>query len=180
MIYFVLTQNGSLSCGNGDKVIDVEDLSVDHAGFLICSQCLLGEAVRYDGCSQTSEKLLNFAVINNLLLIGVCPEVLGGLHIPRTPCEITSVQPLIVSDRNGKDQTNAFLIGAEKVLDLFSKLPQSLPITFVLKECSPSCGVNLRYDGTFSGRKVSGQGVLIQLFKSRRIPIKVWSSIEFD
>lgn len=36
----------------------------------------------------------------------------------------------------------------------------------LLKINSPSCGSKLIYDGTFTGRKVSGQGVCAELLRS--------------
>ena len=46
----------------------------------------------------------------------------------------------------------------------------------MLKASSPSCGNLLTYDGTFSGVKVSGEGVTAALLK--RNGVQVFSEIE--
>ncbi|MNL84148.1 hypothetical protein D3C87_2120180 [compost metagenome] len=46
----------------------------------------------------------------------------------------------------------------------------------VLKANSPSCGNLLTYDGTFSGVKVSGEGVTAALLK--RHGVQVFSELE--
>lgn len=37
------------------------------------------------------------------------------------------------------------------------------PDLIILQSRSPSCGVNQIYDGTFTGRKIPGQGVFTEL-----------------
>ncbi|MCY1407410.1 hypothetical protein D9M71_227090 [compost metagenome] len=46
----------------------------------------------------------------------------------------------------------------------------------ILKSGSPSCGNQLTYDGTFSGTKVSGEGVTTALL--RREGVQVFSELE--
>jgi uncharacterized protein YbbK (DUF523 family) len=41
----------------------------------------------------------------------------------------------------------------------------------ILKEGSPSCGVSMIYDGTFSCTKISGKGVAAKLFVDNNIKI---------
>ena len=48
---------------------------------IMVSACLLGENCKYDGGNNRSEKLLR--VLSGHTVIPVCPEVLGGLPIPR-------------------------------------------------------------------------------------------------
>ena len=49
-----------------------------------------------------------------------------------------------------------FRLGAEKSLRIAEK---EQPDCIILQSRSPSCGVKLIYDGTFTGKLVSGQGI---------------------
>ena len=116
------------------------------------SACLLGEPVRYDGRScplihPDLETLKKYAD-----LIPFCPEVAGGLAIPRPPAEIRKNR---IVTREKQDVTAAFERGANLALDQVLQLEISLAL---LKEKSPSCGVNQIYDGTFSGQLIPGKG----------------------
>ncbi len=98
-----------------------------------------------------------------------CPEVLGGLSIPRTRAEIVGGDGLAVINRKAKvltvDGQNvgaAFLDGARHFLALArSQNCRSA----VLKSKSPSCGVGQIFDGSFSGKVNSGDGVAAALLK---------------
>ena len=50
------------------------------------SACLGGCQVRYDGKDQKDAEIAD--LVKQKRAIPVCPEVLGGLSIPRTPAEI--------------------------------------------------------------------------------------------
>ena len=50
------------------------------------SACLGGCPVRYDGQDQKVAEIAD--LVKQKRAIPVCPEVLGGLSIPRTPAEI--------------------------------------------------------------------------------------------
>ena len=41
----------------------------------------------------------------------------------------------------------------------------------VLKARSPSCGCGSIYDGTFTGKIVSGNGIFVQMLLSKGIPV---------
>ncbi|OUO90462.1 GNAT family N-acetyltransferase [Gordonibacter sp. An230] len=119
------------------------------------SACLLGEPCRYDGESRSCEAVLQLGATREF--VGVCPEMLGGLPVPRTPCEIVAAErALRVVDADGGDVTDAFLAGAAKTVELASERGCTLA---VLKAKSPSCGCGLVYDGTFAGVLVPGYGV---------------------
>ena len=115
------------------------------------SACLLGQNCRYDGASKTYNNIDKLKEKYNL--IPICPEVLGGLSTPRCPSEIIGDK---VINKEGFDNTNYFLAGAQKALDICIKNNCKVAI---LKESSPSCGVNLIYDGSFSGKKIKGMGI---------------------
>lgn len=49
------------------------------------SACLAGRACRYDGKANTVQALKE--MVERGEAVAICPEVLGGLGIPRDPCE---------------------------------------------------------------------------------------------
>ena len=52
------------------------------------SSCLLGDNCKYNGGNNYSEKVIKF--VEEHEVISVCPEVLGGLPIPRESAEIVN------------------------------------------------------------------------------------------
>ena len=50
------------------------------------SACLLGENCKYDGGNNLCEVLKTY--LTDKEVIPVCPEVMGGLPVPRIPSEI--------------------------------------------------------------------------------------------
>ena len=121
------------------------------------SACLLGENCKYNGGNNNSEKVRDYTKGNEV--IPVCPEVLGGLSIPREPAEIVNG---IVSHKDGTSVDKEFRQGARKALEIVKE--QNADIV-ILQSRSPSCGVNTVYDGSFSGRIISGQGVFADLLR---------------
>lgn len=115
------------------------------------SACLLGAPVRYDGGSKPVSEVLELA--EKVDVLRVCPETASGLPVPRPPAEQLGGRVLLA---DGRDVTEDFDLGARRCLDAVRRSPVQLA---VLKAKSPSCGVGLVYDGTYSGRLVPGQGV---------------------
>lgn len=137
---------------------------------ILISACLLGSNCRYDGKSKYYQGIE--ALKEKYNLIPVCPEVLGGLSIPRIPSEIINGK---VINKEGIDNTIAFLKGANKALDLYYENNCAFAI---LKESSPSCGLNLIYDGSFSGKKVKGMGITALHFIKNGIKVYTEDDIE--
>ena len=121
---------------------------------IMVSACLLGENCKYNGGNNLSPELVR--LLGGHTVIPVCPEVLGGLPTPRVPAEIVNGK---VINRNGDSVDEAFRKGAEKALETAKR---EKPDLFILQSRSPSCGVREIYDGTFSGRKIPGQGVFAE------------------
>lgn len=130
---------------------------------VLVSACLLGTPCRYDGKSKADARVL--ALAERYELIPVCPEQLGGLPTPRDPSERQGARVVMES---GRDVTENYRRGAEAALALCM---QHGCKTAVLKEKSPSCGCGLIYDGTFSHRLVSGDGVTAELLKAHGIKV---------
>lgn len=134
---------------------------------ILVSSCLLGENVRYN-----SEKiplrhpLLRLWQQQNRI-IAICPEVSGGLPVPREAAEqqLGNNSILTVS---GIDVTTQFNLGAKQALSLCLKHN----IRFaVLKESSPSCGSTRIYDGSFTNKKIIGQGLTTKLLMQNGIQV---------
>lgn len=130
---------------------------------LLASACLCGQACRYNGTACPDERLLRLKELG--LVLAVCPEEMGGLSTPRSPCERRHGR---VFGETGIDVTEAFEAGAAKVLALAREHGIRLA---VMKERSPSCGVTQIYDGSFSGRRIPGQGVTTQLLQAHGITV---------
>lgn len=130
---------------------------------LAVSACLCGFPCRYDGKSKPDERIK--ALYDEGRALPVCPEQLGGLETPRTPCEI--IDGKVVSS-DGEDKTQQYLLGAQKVLELCRKHGIKKAI---LKQNSPSCGSKSVYDGTFSGTLKKGEGFTAALLRENGIEV---------
>ncbi len=127
------------------------------------SACLLGENVKYNGGNNLNEKVTDY--VEGHKIIPVCPEILGGLPVPRESAEIVDG---IVRCRDGSSVDKEFRRGAELALNVIIENKAEL---VVLQSRSPSCGVNHIYDGTFSGKLISGQGLFAEMVRKAGIPV---------
>lgn len=139
---------------------------------ILISACLLGRSVRYDGRSCPFECSLIDQWQVSGLLVPVCPEMDGGLPVPRSPAEITpGGGPGVwagtdrVVTRQG-DVTNFFIKGAQATLD--KAVACGIKIA-LLKQKSPSCGSCRIYDGSFTRSLVDGMGVTTALLRQNGI-----------
>lgn len=125
------------------------------------SACLLGINYKYNGGNNYSEKLEK--LLEKHEVIPICPEVLGGLPIPRDPSEIVKGE-VLTNKRKSVDKE--FRSGAKKALAIIKESGTELVI---LQSRSPSCGLGKIYDGSFKGRLVEGDGVFVKLLKDEGI-----------
>lgn len=132
-------------------------------GKIIVSACLLGEPCRYDGKSCLSQEVIEY--VKNQQVFMVCPEVLGGLPIPRDSCEIVCER---VISKVGDDHTQAYVKGAEAVLALAKKEKIDCAI---LKSKSPSCGYGEIYDGSFSANLVKENGICAKILVNNGVKV---------
>lgn len=63
---------------------------------ILISACLLGIGCRYDGKSKEYKRVPELLEREDIHLIPVCPEQLGGLSTPRHPSEIQG--NLVIND----------------------------------------------------------------------------------
>ena len=117
---------------------------------VLVSACLLGLDCRYDGKNCLNEDILLLKEKCNL--IPICPEQMGGLPTPRVPSEIVNGRLI---NKEGNDVTEQYDKGKEIALQIAKINDCKFAI---LKQKSPSCGCGNIYDGTFSGKLISGNG----------------------
>ena len=137
---------------------------------LLISACLCGKNTKYNGGNNLIPDLTK--IEENFELFLVCPEVDGGLTTPRNPSE--QLGGKVISNK-GVDVTAEFNLGAKIALEVAKKNDIKYAL---LKESSPSCGSNLIYDGTFSGKKIKGKGVAAKLLSDNGILVFSENEIE--
>jgi uncharacterized protein YbbK (DUF523 family) len=137
---------------------------------VVISACLAGLHTRYDGASRPHPALELLA--EQAVLVPVCPEILGGLGIPRSACNFVGGdgQAVLegtahVVDRNGINCTQKFVRSAQEVQRIVELVR---PRLIIFKEGSPSCGLR-RVD--IEGVKQQGCGVTTALLKRNGITI---------
>jgi uncharacterized protein YbbK (DUF523 family) len=107
---------------------------------ILVSACLAGFDVKYNGSHNLNEKIKKW--FEDKKVLPICPEVLGGLSIPREPAEIVGGVGEDVLDGQAKvitntgiDVTEQFIKGAFETLKIALELDATMAI---LKERSPS------------------------------------------
>lgn len=137
---------------------------------ILISACLIGDKTKYDGHSNYHPLIKK--LMEKYDLVPFCPEVEGGLPIPRLPNEIKDKK---VIRQDGKDVTHQFYKGAELAWNICNYLSIKIAI---LKDGSPSCGSKQIYDGSFSHKKIPGQGITASYLKSKGLIIYSEDEIE--
>ena len=149
--------------------------------YVLVSSCLLGNP-----CATTAAGARRSSVLARWRaeghIVSVCPEVAGGMLIPRPPAEIEpgADAAAVLAGRarvvavNGEDVTAPFVQGAGMALDAARR--QGIRVA-VLKQGSPSCGSAYVYDGRFQGQRQPGQGVTAAL---REAGLQVFSEQQWD
>lgn len=143
---------------------------------VLVSACLMGRRVRYDGRAKPvgDDTVTRWREEGRLVVH--CPEIAGGLPVPRPPAEIepgaNAADVLAGRARiltpEGADVTDHFVSGARSAL---ATAQTHGVVLALLKESSPSCGLHEVYDGTFQGRKVPGAGVTAHLLREHGVAV---------
>lgn len=124
---------------------------------VLVSACLLGRNCKYNGGNNYDPKVEQ--LLKGHVPVEVCPELMAGLGVPRTPIEIVNGE---VKDRNGNSVDVALRRAVERIV---SQVRREGIQCAILKSRSPTCGVRQIYDGTFSGTLIDGAGVLTQALR---------------
>lgn len=139
----------------------------------LVSACLAGIDCTYNGKNRLNYDIKK--LVEKGIALSVCPEVLGGASVPREICEISGGDGGDVLDKaakvrtvSGKDITKKLISGARKTLVLAKSYGIKKAI---LKSRSPSCGMGMIYDGTFTCKLKRGDGVTTALLRGHNIKI---------
>jgi uncharacterized protein YbbK (DUF523 family) len=140
---------------------------------ILVSECLYGDRiVRYDAEDLHEENPVFLRWKEEGRLVKICPEVFGGLPTPRPDAQRSGDQ---VVTGAGKDVTRAYTMGAEEAV----RLAKEHDVAFcIMKQDSPSCGSKFIYDGTFSGRKIPGEGMAVEYL--RRAGFRVFAEEDIE
>lgn len=142
-------------------------MKLPEEGPVLISACLAGVPCTHAAEAKTRAWALRLVAEGRA--VTVCPEVAGGLPIPRPEAEIQGGRGEDVLDGrarvvsvDGDDVTANYLRGAETARSAAARTGARLA---VLKARSPSCGCGAIYDGSFEGRLVEGDGVTAATLK---------------
>lgn len=138
---------------------------------VLISRCLLGECCRYSGVAKPSivPKLAEAGIApESVRFVPVCPEVEGGLPVPRPPCEIEPGAQAAdvlcgrarILSSCGSDSSEPYVWGARAALSAAEGSGAQMAL---LKARSPACSPQCVYDGSFTGRLIPGRGIAAEL-----------------
>ncbi len=123
------------------------------------SQCLLGEAVRYDGGDNRMPWVAD-VLSSHCEFLALCPELEAGLGVPRARIRLSGTrehpQALWLTDPE-QDITLRLQAASEKLLKGFGRVDG-----VILKACSPSCGPREVPVVGIDGGITSGKGVFAE------------------
>ena len=115
------------------------------------SACLLGENCKYNGGNNYNSAVAEF--VQDKEVISICPEMMAGMGCPRNPIEIVDG---VQTDCDGKNVDAPI---RETVAQIMEQIRHEEIECAILQSRSPTCGVNQIYDGSFTGKLISGSGV---------------------
>ena len=125
---------------------------------ILVSACLLGENCKYNGGNNFSPEVAEF--VRDKEVLPICPEMMAGMGCPRTPIEIVDG---VLMDKDGNNVDAAMREAVAQALEFAQKEEIRCAI---LQSRSPTCGVNQIYDGSFSGKLISGSGIFARALKA--------------
>ena len=130
---------------------------------------MCGLHTKYNG--ETNNDIT--ATLNDAIIVPFCPEQLAGFSTPREKITLIGGDGFAilkgkgrVVNESGKDVTENIL---RAVLECKKLIKIIHPDYIILKEGSPSCGVNLT---NINWQKEKGSGVICALLKQLNYPIK--------
>ena len=126
---------------------------------VLVSACIMGVNGKCNGKNNENITAINF--LKDKEVISICPEVLAGMETPRPCAEIVNGR---VVDENGNDVSSEY----DKAVQIaLSKIQNENIDLVILQSRSPTCGVNQIYDGSFTGKLISGMGLFAKELKQR-------------
>lgn len=162
------------------KKIKQKNQQKRHLKMILVSACLLGYNYRYNGSNCLKQELLDLLSTRDIKAI--CPEIEGGLKVPRLQAEIINgdgydvlAKTAQVINTKGEDLSPNYLLACQKMLrDInLDKIEFA-----VLKTKSPACGFKRIYSGEFNGQLQAGVGVAAAFLQQKGIKIYTEEDIE--
>ena len=102
---------------------------------VLVSRCWTGEPCRYHGRPSPRPSLIE-RLGRRYRLVFVCPEILGGLPVPRPPAPLRRRRGKVLTDCNGQDVSAQYKAGARKVLEIAKR--EGCERAYLVKG-SPAC-----------------------------------------
>ena len=130
---------------------------------ILVSACIMGVDCKYNGKNNKNLAAINY--LKDKEIICICPEQLAGMATPRPCAEIVNG---VVTDENGNDVDLEYKRAVSMAL---SKIQHEDIELAILQSRSPTCGVNQIYDGSFTGKLISGMGLFAKALKERGIKV---------
>jgi uncharacterized protein YbbK (DUF523 family) len=155
-------------------------VEIPDEGRVVISACLAGVACTHEAEAKTRDWAVKLVAEGRAVL--VCPEVAGGLPIPRPAAEIVdgdgadvlSGRARVISE-TGEDVTQNYVNGARAAVEAASGVSARLAI---LKARSPSCGCGEIHSGKFDGELRAGDGVTSAMLKQEGIEVVSDATVE--
>jgi len=137
---------------------------------LAISQCLLGDAVRYDGQKKYQPLLVEY-LQTRFCLIAVCPEVEIGLGVPRAPLELSGTP--IQTRMTGRDDKQLDITETMLVYCRQKTLQLNNISGYVFKSRSPSCGLDDTPIFQYKKEIAQGAGLFARAIKQhyKKLPL---------
>jgi len=128
---------------------------------ILVSRCLYGgPAMRFNGHDDVKVQDPRFNKWRDEgRLVPICPEVFGGLPVPRPGAQRAGSK---IIDVNGKDVTEEYKKGAKEALRLAK---ENNVVCCIMKELSPSCGSKLIFDEKRENA-IPVQGMVVELLRN--------------
>lgn len=121
---------------------------------ILVSSCILGCNCKYNGGNNYNKNAVDF--LHEHDVIEICPEMLAGMGSPRACVEIVNG---IVMDQNARNVDVEYRYAVKLALLKIKEYDIDFAI---LQSRSPTCGVNMLYDGSFTGTLKEGRGLFAQ------------------
>ena len=131
---------------------------------VLVSACVLGCNCKYNGKNNRNEAVIKY--LKDKEVISICPELLANMPTPRPCAEI--IDEVVMDDKGNNvdaDYRRGVILALEKIKD------ENIDLA-ILQSRSPTCGVNHIYDGTFTGKLISGQGIFAKALMAKGYTVK--------
>lgn len=131
---------------------------------ILVSACAIGCNCKYNGKNNSNESVIEY--LKGKEIVSICPEMLANMSTPRPCAEIVNG---VVMDDKGNNVDSAYRNAVALALEKIKNEKIDLAI---LQSRSPTCGVNKIYDGTFTGKLISGQGLFAKALIDKGYRVK--------